>query len=69
MDLNKYDWFSDASEKPSSGKNIGGQVAATLDWMNQQNYLRFIWLLLNRMPSTHCGILNRKLSTIQSDSV
>jgi hypothetical protein len=69
MDLNNYDWFCDASEKPSSGKNIDGQVATTLDRINQQNCLRFIWLLFNRIPSTHCEILNRKLSTLQNDSV
>jgi hypothetical protein len=69
MDLNNFDWFSDASEKPSSGKNIDRQVAATLDWINQQNSLRFIWLLFNRIPSTHCEILNRKLSILQNDSV
>jgi hypothetical protein len=69
MDLNNYVWFSDASEKPCSGTNTDGQVAATLDWINQQNCLRYIWLLFSRILSTHCEILNRRLTILQNDSV
>ena len=69
MDLKNCDWFSDASEKPSFGKNIGGEVVANLDWINQQNCLRFIWLLFNCILSTHWEILNRRLTTLQNDSV
>jgi len=68
MDLNNCDWFSDASEKPISGKNIEGQEGGTLDRINQQYCLRFIWLLFIRIPSTHCEIFNRKLSTLHNDS-